>query len=245
MIQLILLAVFVALSLLPFFRFFRGTPHQLAAVKQLEESMSEELLADDAAWFEAWKASGIDQEVRVPYFSQLDNASGFGGRECLSSAAAMVAAFWGKVQTDDEYNRIRAKFGDSTSVQAQVKALESLGLDVEFRRDGDSDLLELEIEMGRPVLVGWLHKGDISKAAPPSCNGAGCGHWSVVSGFRGRHSNDPEWVLQDPRGLPDLIRGGHVNADSGRNLLVRRAEFRPRFEVEGPRTGWVILVDGR
>ena len=245
MIQLILLVVFVALSLLPFFKFFRATPHQLAAVKQLEESMSEELLADDAAWFEAWKASGIDQEVRVPYYSQLDNLSGFGERECFSSAAAMVAAFWGKVQTDDEYNRIRARFGDTTSVEAQVKALESLGLDVEFRTDGDSDLLELEIEMGRPVLVGWVHTGDISEAVPPSCSGTGCGHWSVVSGYRSNNSSDPEWVMQDPRGLPDLIRGGHLNADSGRNLLVRQAEFKPRFEVEGPQTGWVILVSGR
>ena len=97
MIQVLLLLALVALSLLPFFHFFRGTPHQLAAVKQLEESVPDELLEDDAAWFEAWKASGIDQEVRVPYFSQLDNLSRQGGRECFSSAAAMVAAYWGKV----------------------------------------------------------------------------------------------------------------------------------------------------
>ena len=58
----------MALGLLPFFQFFRGTPHQLAAIKELEERMPQDLLAEeDNAWFDAWKASGIDQEVFMPY----------------------------------------------------------------------------------------------------------------------------------------------------------------------------------
>lgn len=240
MIQVLLLVVLVALSLLPFFQFFRGTPHQLAAVKELEESLSKELLEEDAAWFEAWKASGIDQEIRMPYFSQFDNKSGTGYRECFSSAAAMVAAYWGKVESDDEYNRIRARFGDTTSVQAQIKALESLGLIAEFRKDGDADLIEMEVEMGRPVLVGWLHQGP---ANAPNCSSDGCGHWSVISGYAGKHSSDPEWVMQDPRGLPDLVRGGHKGSESGRNVHIRRSEFYPRWSIDGPRTGWVIIVD--
>ena len=104
--------VIVVLSLLPFFHWFRGTPHQLAAIKELEDSLPKELLDDDAAWIDAWKASGIDQQVYTPYFSQLDNASGKGYRECFSSAAAMVAAFYRKVETDDEYNYVRQGFGD-------------------------------------------------------------------------------------------------------------------------------------
>ena len=48
--------VVMALALLPFFQFFRGTPHQLAAVKQLEESLPPSLLEEDeAGWFQAWK----------------------------------------------------------------------------------------------------------------------------------------------------------------------------------------------
>ena len=65
----------------------------------------------------------------MPYFRQLDNKTGTGYRECFSSAAAMVAAFTRKVRTDDEYNKIRAKYGDTTSVEAQIAALESLGLE--------------------------------------------------------------------------------------------------------------------
>ena len=142
-IQLILLLLGMAFGLLPFFQFFRGTSHQLAAIKQLEESMPSELLEEDEAdWFQVWKESGYDQQIYMPYFRQLDNKTGTGYRECFSSAAAMVAAYYKKVRTDDEYNKIRAKFGDTTSVEAQLAALRSLGLQAEFRKDGDADLVE-------------------------------------------------------------------------------------------------------
>jgi hypothetical protein len=238
-----LLVVVVALSLLPFFHWFRGTPHQLAAIKELEESLPEELLDDDAAWFGAWKASGIDQEVYTPYFSQLDNASGQGYRECFSCAAAMVAATYRRVGTDDEYNQIRERFGPSTTVGAQIKTLKSLGLNVEFRIDGDAEMIEMEIEMGRPVLVGWLHKGDLSRGERPQCDSSDCGHWSLITGYKGKNSNDPRWVMQDPRGKPDLIQGGHSSHSGGEQVEVRQSEFSPRWEVDGVGTGWVILVD--
>jgi hypothetical protein len=234
----------VALSLLSFFTFFRGTSHQLAAIKQLEESMPEELLDDSADWFEVWKESGFDQQIYMPYFTQLDNKSGTGTRECFSSAAAMVAAYYKKVHTDDEYNEIRAQFGDTTSIDAHLLALATLGLKAEFRKDGDADLVELEIENGRPVLVGWLHQGNMLRGEPPMCSGLGCGHWSVISGYAGKNSNDPEWIMQDPRGMPDLEKGGHINPHLGRNIRVRQAAFHQRWQAEGPGTGWVILIDG-
>ena len=183
-IQISLLLVLGVLSLLPFFeRFSKDAPHRMAAVKQLEESMPPELLDESAAWYEMWKASGYDQEVYMPYFKQLDNKTGTGYRECFSSAAAMVAAFYKKVRTDDEYNKIRAKFGDTTSVEAQLAALRSLGLQAEFRKDGNAEMVELEIENGRPVLVGYLSAGNMLLGEPPMCSGLGCGHWAVISGY--------------------------------------------------------------
>ena len=122
----------MAFALLPFFQFFRGTPHQLAAVKQLEESLPEGVLDEDAEWFEAWKASGIEQQIWTPYYHQLDNESGYGVRECFSSAAAMVASFYGKVSSDDYYNKIRERIGDTTMIDVQVKTLRSLDLNVDF-----------------------------------------------------------------------------------------------------------------
>lgn len=235
--------VVVALSLLPFFHWFRGTPHQLAAIKELEDSLPKELLDEDAAWFDAWKASGIDQEIYTPYFSQLDNTSGYGYRECFSSAAAMVAATYRRVGTDDEYNQIRERFGPSTAVGAQIETLKSLGLNVEFRIDGDAEMIEMEIEMGRPVLVGWLHKGDLSQGERPQCDSGNCGHWSLITGYKGKNSSDPRWVMQDPRGKPDLLNGGHLSPAGGEQVEVRQSEFSPRWEVDGVGTGWVILVD--
>ena len=233
----------MAFALLPFFQFFRGTPHQLAAIKELEQSVPEELLDEDADWFQAWKESGYDQQIYMPYFTQLDNETGTGIRECFSSAAAMVAAHYGKVRTDDEYNKIRAKYGDTTSVEAQLAALRSLGLEAEFRKDGDADMVEFELEAGRPVLVGWLHAGNMLRGEPPMCGYNGCGHWSVISGYAGKNSNDPEWIFQDPRGKPDMERGGHSNPHLGRNVRVRQAAFYQRWQSEGPKTGWVILVN--
>ena len=242
-IQLILFLLLVGLALLPFFQWFRGTPHQLAAIKELEQSLPEELLDEDAEWFQAWKESGYDLQVYMPYFKQLDNKTGTGYRECFSSAAAMVAAYYKKVRTDDEYNKIRAKFGDTTSVMAQLRALRSLGLEAEFRMDGDADMVEMEIEQGRPVMVAWLHQGNMLRGEPPMCSSHACGHWSVISGYAGKNSNDPEWIMQDPRGYPEMEKGGHSNPHLGRNVRVRQAAFYQRWQAEGPGTGWVILVN--
>ena len=40
--------------------------------------------------------------------------------------------------------------------------------------------------------------------------------------MQGKHSSDPEWIMQDPRGLPDMVNGGHSNPFLGRNARVRR-----------------------
>jgi hypothetical protein len=242
-IQLTLLLTAMAFALLPFFQFFRGTPHQLAAIKELEESVPEGLLEEDADWFQAWKESGYDQQVYMPYFTQLDNKTGTGYRECFSSASAMVAAYYKKVTTDDEYNEIRAKFGDTTSVEAHLAALRSLGLQAEFRKDGTADMVELEIENGRPVLAGYLSAGNMLRGEPPMCSGLGCGHWLVISGYAGKNSSDPEWIVQDPRGYPEMEKGGHSNPHRGRNVRVRQAAFYQRWQAEGLGTGWVILVN--
>ncbi len=77
-IQVTLLVIAMGLALLPFFEWYKpDVPHRMAAIKQLEDAMPPELLSEDAAWFQAWKASGIDQEVYVPrYFRQLDLPGG-------------------------------------------------------------------------------------------------------------------------------------------------------------------------
>ena len=120
------------LSLLPFFQHFReDSPYHLAGVAALQAAMPDELLSTDSEWYEAWQAAGIDQQVHVPYFRQLDNGPN-GWRDCFSSAAAMLAASQGVVSSDNEYIVTRSKYGDTTSVDAQLRALRALGLDVVF-----------------------------------------------------------------------------------------------------------------
>lgn len=210
------------------------TPHQLAALGRLDE-----LLTNDQRqqFTDLWRASGSPAApppaggpvlLTVPYFAQNDNASGQGARECASSSAAMVAAFWGKIASDDAYNTIRARFGDTTNLDAQVAALRSLGLDARFRTDGTPALLEQEIRAGRPVMVGWLHKG-------PASRPTGGGHYSVVIGFDNLH-----WVHHDPNGEADLVNGGYVNHTNGRKIRYTRRNWERRWRPDG--AGWVVLV---
>ena len=242
-IQVTLLFLAMGLALLPFFEFYRrDVPHRMAAVKQLEESMPPELLDESAEWIQAWKASGIDQEVWMPqYFRQLDLPNG--QRMCFTSAAAMAAAHHRKIKTQEEYSRIREEFGDTTSVYAHVKALSSLGLQVRFVDNADAEDVMEAIDAGTPVLVGWYHRGNMLRGEPPMCGSATCGHWSVIHGYQSRYSNDASWLMSDPLGLPDIERGTHNPALSGYRVSVRQAAFHQRWQVNGPRSGWAIFVE--
>jgi hypothetical protein len=171
--------------------------------------------------------------LSVPYFYQLDNESGKGFRECFSSSCAMIAAFYGKVKSDDEYNRIRKNFGDTTDSMAQLKTLRHLGLTAKFINNGNAAVIENEIRNGRPIAVGWLHQGSVSK---PS----GGGHWSIIRGFTPTH-----FVHGDPYGEADMVRGGYVSTKpkAGDGIRYSRKNWLRRWEVDGANTGWAILVN--
>ena len=228
------------LSLLPFFQFFKkDDPHQLAAIAELERAIDQELLDDDAEWFEMWKTSGIHQEVYgVPYYNQLDSPTGYGARECFDSAAAMVAAFNRAVKSQNEYRQVRRKFGDTTEVHAQVSALRSLGLDAEFRKNVRVEDIEIEIDAGRPLMVGWLHRGDFTKGKPAVCDTNGCGHWSVIIGY-----DKDDFIAMDPMGKPNMEHGGHDTTKSGELIRMSRPAFYQRFLIEGEASGWAVFVD--
>ena len=171
--------------------------------------------------------------LTVPYFYQLDNQSGSGARECFSSTCAMLAAYYGKVTSDDAYNKIRAKYGDTTDSNAQLNALKSLGLTAKFITNGNTAIIENEIRNNRPVAVGWLHHGTTLKPT-------GGGHWSLIRGFTPTH-----FVFNDPFGEADLINGSYVSnkPSSGQNIKYSRKNWLNRWEVEGPNTGWMLLVN--
>lgn len=170
--------------------------------------------------------------LTVPYEYQLDNRSGKGYRECFSSTCAMIAEYYGKIKGDDEYNQIRSKYGDSTSKDAQVAALKYLGLSVKFITNGNSKLLQDEINAGRPVAVGWLHKGNVGYPT-------GGGHWSCCIGY-----TPTTFVFNDPNGEADMVNGGYVSHDPRRGKAVQysRKNWLRRWECDGQNTGWALLV---
>jgi hypothetical protein len=173
-----------------------------------------------------------DVVLDVPYEYQLDNKSGTGYRECFSSSCAMIAKYYGAVQSDDEYNSIRRKFGDSTEAVAQVQTLQSLGLKAKFITDGNSAILENEIRHGRPVAVGWLHHGSIARPE-------GGGHWTCLIGF-----DKDNFVHHDPNGDADMVNGGYINNEStaGCGICYSRKNWLKRWECDGNGTGWALLV---
>lgn len=175
----------------------------------------------------------IDELVLdIPYEYQLDNKSGTGFRECFSSTCAMIARYYGVIDTDDEYNHLRSKYGDSTEYVAQVKTLQQLGLNAKFITNGNPAVLENEIRNKRPVAVGWLHKGPVSKPQ-------GGGHWTCVIGF-----DKDNFIHHDPYGDADMINGGYINTDyaAGRAISYSRKNWLKRWECDGNGTGWALIV---
>lgn len=209
--------------------YYRGMDHQEEAWDWLQTRQSAETLAEFARRYRQDPVPAISNPLSVPYFSQRDNLSGQGWRECFSSSCAMLAAFYGKVKTDDEYNSVRARFGDSTDSTAQARTLSYLGLKPTFRQNLVLADLQTEIKAGRPVAVGWLHHGNYR-------NPSGGGHWSVAVGL----VNDGI-IMHDPFGLCDLVRGGHTSAQGGKYAVFPNQYWIPRWEVKG-RDGWGMLV---
>ena len=218
------------------FRYWRDLPHQRAAIPLLEADLSQlgyqAAMRRDRPWFQTWSQAGRQTDriqLAVPYYSQNDNGP-TGYRECFSSSCAMVAAFHGKLTGgDDAYNKVRARYGDTTDAQAQVQALRALGLDARLVTTAATALLRGELQASRPIAVGWLHRGPLN--AP-----SGGGHWSVVIGCTA-----DDWIHHDPNGEADIINGGYLNHTGGKAVVYSERWVR-RWEADGPATGWAMLI---
>jgi len=224
------------------FLYFANQPQQQDAVRMLYDAILAQpggraILSEDAPW--ALRYSEAPPAPPAPAFSnplqmvwqcQNDNLTGTGWRECFSSSMAMIAMFHGKIENDDAYNKVRARFGDTTDTGAQLQALRSLGLTANFFQNGRTTDLEREINEGRPVGVGWLHQGPVS-------NPSGGGHWSVISGYTQDH-----WIHEDPNGVADMVNGGYTNNWDGHQVKYTRRNWNPRWIVGGEGDGWYMQV---
>ena len=169
--------------------------------------------------------------LRVAYEYQLGPDDGKTGyRQCFSSSCAMAARYYGKISGDYEYNKLRARFGDTTDPKAQLAALKALGLTATFEMDGTVEDLENEISEGHPVPVGWLHKGLVSEPT-------GTGHWSTVIGYTPTHI-----IHNDPFGEANLLTGGYVSNKGGAGVAYSRKNWIPRWLIDGDDTGWYMKI---
>jgi len=172
----------------------------------------------------------MQNPIPVPFQRQSDNLCGDGWRECQTSAVAMAAMYHGAVRSDDAYDRIRERFGESENPMAHVRALASVGLRAAFRSDLKREDLLRELAEGRPVPVGWLHHGHYS--AP-----RGSGHWCLAIG-----TTRAGIIAHDPWGDPDLIRGGWLRDGGGPSLQFSWRHWGPRWQPEGDGHGWGLLI---
>ena len=216
-----------------FFKYYKDEAHQKEAIGKLYADLPDALKDESSDWIVSYrtpKAPTISNPLDVPYQMQNDNASGTGYRECFSSSCAMVAMYYGKIKNDDAYNLVRQKYGDSTDAQAQIRALTSLGLEAKFVSNGRTSDIREAIDAGRPVPVGWLHKGHVS--AP-----SGGGHYSVIIGY----TNDA-WIVHDPNGPAKLVPGGYEASWNGASQNYSFKNFNPRWIVGGEGDGWYMDI---
>jgi len=211
-------------------KYYREENHQMAAWNWLQEELSEDQLTEFAEIYRSGPPPKPANPLPVPYFSQRDNISGTGYRECFSSSCAMIAAYYGKVVTDDEYNSIRSRYGDTTSAYAQEKALQHLGLTPVYRKNASRQDLESAIKAGQPVAVGWLHHGYYK-------NPRGSGHWATVIGYDGKG-----FIFHDPNGFCDVIDGVYKSSSGGNYARYSNQYWMPRWCVKTSSDGWAMFV---
>jgi len=219
-----------------FFKYYADLPHQQDAIGILFDDLPLSLKDEEHPWVKRYRTtpekSVADNPLSVPYFSQRDNLSGTGYRECFSSSCAMVANYWlpEVITTDDQYNDIRSQYGDSTDAQAQVRALRSLGLNADFISNGTIAGLKQQIDEGYPTPVGWLHHGRPD-------NPTGNGHYAVVIGY-----DDDGFILNDPYGECNLFIGEYNISKDGSNVHYSYGLWVKRWIVEGDGSGWMVKI---
>ena len=215
-------------------------PHQLAAFSALDQALSPD---QQQAFTADWRAKGspaaappaakpTNPLTGFPWFPQLDNGPE-GWRQCQTSSIAMCLAYLGvgNIKDDLDYLQVVQRYGDTTSQAAHQLALKALGVRARFVINCSASQAQGELKAGLPLCMGILHKGHVSQPG-------GGGHWVVAYGFDARH-----FVVNDPYGELDLVNGTWVRTggNSGKGLRYSYKNLNPRWQAEGPGTGWAWL----
>lgn len=223
------------IDLFNFFRYFDPkNPNHVAAVKDLESNIDNylpKLLTDEATWVKTYRTKvQINNSVllKVPFFPQTDNYVD-AQRTCNSSACAMCLEYFkpGTLKGpkgDDEYLRKVFAIGDTTDHTVQTRVLNSYGVRSEFRYTLSFEDLEKELRAARPVILGILHRGPLSRPTG--------GHMIVAIGL----TEKGDIIVNDPFG--SLNNGYSGPVEEGKGAIYPRSVLEKRWTVDGNRSGW-------
>jgi len=164
--------------------------------------------------------------LTVPYFSQLDNDSGQGGRECCGTSNAMMLNFLlakarvpslteqakGKgIEPETIYFDVLSKYGDTTNHYANTQALREFGIESYWATNLSFKELLKSLKAGIPLVIGlhyksWGHivtaigyRFDRNAAIVHDPYGARAGDsdtWAVIGGDSGKADIYSDRVLQ-------------------------------------------------
>ncbi|MEO1179756.1 MAG: C39 family peptidase, partial [Cyanobacteria bacterium J06636_28] len=123
-------------------------------------------------------------------------------------------------------------YGDTTDHGAQTNALSGLGVKSEWHTTLTMEDVKAELNAGRPVVLGVLHKGHVSSPR-------GGGHMILAVGY-----DDTGMFIHDPYGDMDLVNGGYPGSTDGAFRHYSYKNLGARFEVDGPSTGWGRIFKG-
>jgi hypothetical protein len=204
-------------------KYYKGLPHQQQAIEYLEGTTGESVITE---FLRLWKLnSNSSIMLAVPYFNQVDNRYE-PMRTCSTSSHAMAAKFLGaKISGDDDYYArfVKGQF-DSTDWDGHTRALAKLGIKSVYHQDLGFDDLDRELERGKPIVIGILHRGTL--ADPRG------GHVLVVIG---KNETSTGYFVNDPFG--SILDGYQGPVENGKGALYSRAILKARWTVGGG-GGW-------
>jgi hypothetical protein len=213
-------------------------PKHVAAVEQLEKDLlakASDLMQDEANWVRIYRTPNTPPQpqgniLNVPWYPQTDNYA-LPDATCNSSACAMCLEFLkpGSLppgpKGDDAYLRKVLALGKSTDHGVQTRVLQSYGVNSTFHYDLEFADLDRELAAGRPLVIGFLHRGP--ESAP-----TGSGHMIVVCG----KTDKGDYVCNDPYG--DLADGYTGPVSKGKGVIYSRRTLEKRWTVKHPKDGW-------
>jgi hypothetical protein len=191
-----------------------------------------------------FKVEGEDtpQLIKLPvkYMSQLDNDTsifGAGWRQCCTTSHCMMADYLlageisvrsklrGFTEPESLYMRSVGKYGDTTDVHAQVRALSDFGIECYFSQTLSAKDLLRALELGIAVPIGVRYKSG--------------GHWVVVVG------HDPVkrcWYIHDPYGARHAASDSYDIGVGGAFDIYSYDVMQSVFFDMGSEAGWGTIA---